>query len=469
MRALPVFEFIGKPESEWSINECFARLPAGTTFVNGDYVGATNEIKSWPAETILNTLFEILEEGFRDCPNNVFDIFKDLCLNAMTRHECDGAVQKSGQLMGSIISFPLLCIINATVCRMAVEYSEMSGPQSLKMLATKLKVNGDDCVLADVSEDRRLFDIWKGLTAYVGLIPSVGKVFCSDSFILINSRMYLRDSEELTFKEVPFVNYALVHAKAKDGSNSKELWEYKGLMDKLWKISPTEMHAKLFSEFVSTNLDKLRRVSLYWYLPVWCGGLGIRPPTSFWETPEGLFQRKVAMYIKLHAAKKVKFLPMDASSLIYDEASKKLGKQKVNYHIINGKDAKEIELENQTFFILKTILENKELIGAAKDVSHHDGKKYNNKTNPRMLHRKKCFASLKSNERLHLKVTEIILGSDSTQYFRALSIEDLNDDKLPVYSNDLLSTQFPEEVLDNTSLPEGSIGEIPSEEVVVGN
>jgi hypothetical protein len=98
--------------------------------------------------------------------------------------------QTSGQLMGSPLSFPLLCVVNLSVYRRAVErwYVDHKDRRDWALILWKnVIINGDDL----------LFRAPPGFNIYfyeeaakVGFIPSVGKNFLSRSFAQINSRAY---------------------------------------------------------------------------------------------------------------------------------------------------------------------------------------------------------------------------------------------------------------------------------------
>jgi len=380
----------------------------------------------------------------------------------MTRHVHKGKMQQNGQLMGSIISFPFLCIINATVSRMALELS-LGRKLEFYQLESLLKINGDDCVLADTSDDQNLYPVWESVVRYVGLEPSVGKSFYSREFILINSRMYRRGGDD-SFYEIPFVNLALVHAKAKDGSNSKEVWEFKGLTDKLRSISSGFDQDRLFSWFIQRNLNKLSEFNVYWFLPEWCGGLGITPPVGYWKTSHGLIARKVAHFIRRLLAQNagrersiVKRIPLDPSSLVWNEAQKLRG-EKIRYLELEGNPLSDYEPSLSSLFCQIAALSPKNLLGSAFDrVELSDGVltgKYDKNLDLRHKFLQECRKVLSHNARLHEKATVLIYHAPPHEVWKAIDIADLGPDRIPQYRNDILNIQvfsdleFPEKRID---------------------
>ena len=96
----------------------------------------------------------------------------------------DLGVQSNGQLMGSVFSFPLLCMINAAVIRYTFE---LMYNRSFKLSEVPFLVNGDDmlCMLPPWG-----YELWRGLSSAVGLEPSPGKNYFSRNFAMINSKIF---------------------------------------------------------------------------------------------------------------------------------------------------------------------------------------------------------------------------------------------------------------------------------------
>jgi hypothetical protein len=88
----------------------------------------------------------------------------------------DPVLQKNGQLMGSLLSFPLLCLINKLVC-------ELSGFR-------KYMINGDD-LLAFATDEQ--LENWKQIGGLCGLKPSIGKSYFLRNFGTFNSQLITRD------------------------------------------------------------------------------------------------------------------------------------------------------------------------------------------------------------------------------------------------------------------------------------
>lgn len=139
--------------------------------------------------------------------------------------------QARGQLMGNVLSFPILCLINLTGYLNAAEeyinefsdvasipdseygcwhllieffrarYSKRSGFSKYELCLTKrsfgklpVRVNGDD-ILFQASQF--FYRIWSRRLNEVGFVKSVGKNYFSDQFFTINSQIFVPRLHEL--------------------------------------------------------------------------------------------------------------------------------------------------------------------------------------------------------------------------------------------------------------------------------
>ncbi len=94
--------------------------------------------------------------------------------------------------MGHCLSFPVLCIINASILRYAYEQVETlrhSRRSRFSLAACPVLVNGDDAV---IRADCEFFHYWAPITRICGLETSQSKTWCSNKFFTINSMMFER-------------------------------------------------------------------------------------------------------------------------------------------------------------------------------------------------------------------------------------------------------------------------------------
>jgi len=290
LRNHKVFQLIGAEVTELSLlNGLFAKLNEDETFISVDYQAATDNIAYWASE---EACCEIAEEL------NLSEAESELLIRALTRHTIEGKPQTGGQLMGSIVSFPILCIINAAICRYAMELGE---GRTIKLIDCALLINGDDAVMK--TKDKT-YDIWKRLATATGLTPSVGKVFKSREYLNINSRFFLYEKEmheikgdraerrPCPYRSVRHVNIGLMYGNKR--SQGKV-----GLADQedprnnigvraheLIETCPDELQDEVMRHFINRHRKLLESTRLPWFLPQWIGGLGL-PPFGVIKTPTG--------------------------------------------------------------------------------------------------------------------------------------------------------------------------------------
>jgi len=251
------FELIGRYVTESDVNGVLCNLKEDEEAVSGDYVSSTNRLHKWVSETISDRIMLRLGENIpktdlEQLPNNFMGDLKKLMLTALTKHifvpfkahgdqvlvdgkpeiaEHETLPQTEGQLMGSIVSFPILCIANAALCRMALEGASLvkrkekvvyrltrKGTGSL----APLMVNGDDCLLKGPKGTLR--NCWESICGFAGLESSVGKTYFSDSFCTINSTIFKRTPEN-RWVESKYVNMGLMMGRKRMGAGLKKSFQ----------------------------------------------------------------------------------------------------------------------------------------------------------------------------------------------------------------------------------------------------
>jgi hypothetical protein len=178
--------------------------------------------------------------------------------------------QENGQLMGSILSFIVLCIANAAIISLSVNPAGYNPD-------TKILVNGDDGLFLG---GKREYELWHSLSSHVGLTPSVGKTYHSDEFCVINSQLFRKTEQGIT-KEIPYPNPsgmmqfdARTYSKPVSPLDLREahsIWvngfdeEDKEEAETLWYST--------FDSILKT--DWVENYAVSWNLPKALGGLGL--------------------------------------------------------------------------------------------------------------------------------------------------------------------------------------------------
>lgn len=152
----------------------FTEVP-GEVFVSGDYEAATDNI---PLELYQFVLQEVAKTSWH-VPSWVWEEAKAYSQMELVSEGFLGVgrreTQKRGQLMGSFLSFPFLCLINYLIFRYHIRRP------------VPVKINGDDIVFrATVEEAER----WMEGVGKCGLVLSRGKTLINKRYFSLNSAMF---------------------------------------------------------------------------------------------------------------------------------------------------------------------------------------------------------------------------------------------------------------------------------------
>lgn len=214
------FDLIGRPVNPSDVETVINGTPFDWWVVSGDYSAATDNLKMEVTETILKSMMRIkdfrlyqmcrnaltggeIEYNFEKCiPNSdwrnwesafqafkhIFDKYTDLPIIHGESGSLLKISQKNGQLMGSIISFILLCVANLSAYRFAIEKHERR-KVSLKYIKEKrpVKINGDDILF---SCEKQFYKVWCETITEFGFKPSPGKNLYHQDYCQINSVLY---------------------------------------------------------------------------------------------------------------------------------------------------------------------------------------------------------------------------------------------------------------------------------------
>jgi hypothetical protein len=302
-----VFQLLGRPQSEQVVLDALGRnLGDDEYYLSGDYASATNDLKSWVSECIAEQIAESI--GLTQEERLLF-------LNSLTRHifNDDKGVeltQTKGQLMGSITSFPVLCIANAALSRWAWEISHN---KKILLRDIPMLINGDDVALRG---NQNLYRVWSKVTSFAGLNESLGKTYFSRDFVDINSTNFQREKDEFQIdcvydgkvikrmtklKQTPYVNLGLMYGFVRSeglnkGSNSRgglndlsNIGDFEARARELLKYSRAELHESIMTQFLRAYWKPLTESRLPWYIPQWLGGIGLT--TGSWGTYSDKDQR----------------------------------------------------------------------------------------------------------------------------------------------------------------------------------
>jgi len=255
-----------------------------------DYQSATDLLNPELSLAVVDSLVECLE-----IPE---DIARDFRL-ALTGHTIEGEPQVWGQLMGSIVSFIVLCLVNMSTVRFAYELTTKT---RVSLTRVPVLVNGDDGL---VRAPRAFLPIWKDVAEVAGLIPSLGKVYTHPTYVNINSTSYEWCPETRLFRLIPYVNMGLVYGYQrstilKDSSQlADDVDERVGTIGArhraLMASCPYHLRVAVHKAYLEHNRALLELFgSIPWYVDEEWGGVGLAPVTDpAWDgdldSPQYLF------------------------------------------------------------------------------------------------------------------------------------------------------------------------------------
>jgi hypothetical protein len=392
VRKLPCARLVGEFISEEYLCKQVGPLRPDEEYVSVDYSDATNEIESFVSVTIIDEVCRCVGLSAKRTEIAKKNLVGHLLIDPRSKRRA--VRQTRGQLMGSLLSFPILCIANIDICNGTQE--EERGRKLDFRLAGKAGpafcVNGDDAVLRGV----RSRAIWQRRCLRYGMKPSPGKVHASRKFVNMNSTHFdvsshatqpiaakistqiivAPDGEasfninvtkeveavELFLKRRKYVNLGLL--KGYKRSEVKAAVADVGLSDSIgaiarWLVesSPPSAREWVLKKYLNRHWSELSKTSLPWFLPEHLGGLGIPRPAS------AIGQKNLANDMRFAAAVYRRPLPRRPISRewkMMEKAQRAMEGAKVVPHIVLGGDP-EAQFGLRSLFIYDVFLKSKGL------------------------------------------------------------------------------------------------------------
>lgn len=288
-----IFKIDGEVTEE-ILNRRLRSLPSGKKLFSGDFDSATDKLKTWVLDTLLNEACNILE--ISDTERKILS--DGLAHSLIETTDGQQIMQTKGQLMGHVLSFVFLCLAVATVLRWSCEIDQQ---RQLSLEETPGVVNGDDNV-AIFGPDG--YDAWKAISGFMGLEESVGKTYFDDIFMNMNSRNYLVEQREpIRLKLTPFVHLGLLLGKKRSGgAGANDQDDPRSTIGsrarKLIELAPEHLREELMDQFVKNHRAMTDQFpTIPFYIPEWLGGFGL--PSGPWGEPTVL-DLKIARRILLN-------------------------------------------------------------------------------------------------------------------------------------------------------------------------
>jgi len=302
LQRYPQFALTGRPLCEMDFIDLFAReKKLGVDFdlwVSGDYSAATDNLKIFYTkmafeESLLKARYsEDLQDRLRAVLYEQEIVYPDST-------GIDPVEQLTGQLMGSTLSFPILCTVNLCAYWMSLEryLHKITGQtRRIKCRDLPVLVNGDD-ILFRTNRDH--YAMWREIVAEVGFELSQGKNYVHNEYFTVNSQGFFWNKGKPM--EVPYLNVGLLTGQSKLAGRLSErmspVWDYYNqVID--GAISPVRAHRRFF-HYHKENINELTasgEFSVFAHPAL--GGLGFKlhpeVKSGIYFTP---FQRRFAYYL----------------------------------------------------------------------------------------------------------------------------------------------------------------------------
>jgi len=254
MRDMSCFRLIGRTLSPTDLIDLKKHANYDDEWFSVDYSGATDGLSWKYSGRIFRYLIALLPERDRKIAMQVLGPHNLHYPDATTGKKIERGVMRTGQLMGSILSFPILCLANLGVYLSVMEEHNkfMSFDQKLEHVL----INGDDMLYAAPAS---LWDSHIEVAAKVGLKMSVGKAYHHRAYANINSVSFhynIRDHLNTPY-QIDFLNVGLIFGQHKVMQKDSNLLTGQDTVDEneIELINPT-WNTKVFVDLCKkANID----------------------------------------------------------------------------------------------------------------------------------------------------------------------------------------------------------------------
>jgi len=298
------FSLCGEPLQRAHLWKIVSGWTPGDQFCSGDYSAATDNLKSEITEVLLKHLLGKVfcndpanwTAAFNSMLNNSINVTKDALPSDPLYHvkelgkEFKGKFfshsfssdpdfeddeltydQKNGQLMGNVLSFPILCLANYLAYHISREL--VAGRMIPLWKVPPVLINGDDILF---KTNYSHYAVWRDVVKEFGFFPSMGKNLLSDKILQINSELWGICTRSAStpgqwiisdLYKVPFVNFGLVTFRGKqDCSRDLEIYNSSGfdfsvgkVVDKIQSqtIARASCSAEIYDQLITESGPKL--------------------------------------------------------------------------------------------------------------------------------------------------------------------------------------------------------------------
>jgi hypothetical protein len=167
----------------------------GEVFVSGDYESATDNLNQDVSKYILECALRTATR----VPTKIKEYALRSLRATVSYADLPEVQQERGQLMGNLLSFPLLCLNNFLAFRFLVPRADVP-----------VKINGDDIVFRCRPDE---WERWADGVQRLGLKLSRGKTLVKPNFFSLNSAFFFACSRGGKVRDVPVVRASMIVPK----------------------------------------------------------------------------------------------------------------------------------------------------------------------------------------------------------------------------------------------------------------
>lgn len=216
MREMPAFRLIGRPLCPTDLMDLNRRTSDDELQWNSiDYSAATDGLSARLSQEILSSILAPFAFKNLRLYNLLLSVLAPHRISypplqtSMGKVQLDPVVQRNGQLMGSILSFPILCLANAGLYLAVRRHFEPK--LSKKRALQQVLVNGDDMLYRGTKAE---WDYHAELGDKIGLRFSPGKAYRHPVYANINSTSLHHEANGTPYL-VKFLNLGLFYGQHK--------------------------------------------------------------------------------------------------------------------------------------------------------------------------------------------------------------------------------------------------------------
>jgi len=297
MRDMPCFRLIGRPFSATDLVDLKRKATPDMEWFSIDYSAATDGLSWAYSGRILKYIMFDLEPRQQQLAWSVLGphaLHYPVKENGRSTPVFKG-VQQNGQLMGSILSFPILCLANLGVYLLNTDNEQWNWSDEDRL--NHVLVNGDDMLYAS---NPRLWDSHVRIGNAVGLRMSPGKAYRHKRYSNVNSIScdYDLASEGGTPWQIDFLNTGLFFGQHKvqqdDKAKSHHLDGDGNMVSNincLLQGSLPGKQSELLSMYLEKHQESIRKECHFYlggkshsrnlFVPISLGGMGVTAPCGF--------------------------------------------------------------------------------------------------------------------------------------------------------------------------------------------